>query len=466
MNNTLSAPLRLDAVPPSLPEAEIAVLGSMLLDPAAIDVATGMIAPSDFYSVTNEELFRILVSMRDAGVVVEVKTVVGELRKHNRLEALGGEYYLDECTHSISTPAHIEHYVKQVKDASTRRAIITAGTKMVSDGHGGDDTPDILDRAEKAVFTLSMGYATTGAVHVRDLVYEAMDTIEKRVANKNPVIGVPTGFRQFDSKTAGLQPGQLIILAARPGVGKTSMAMNIIEYVSIAKKLPSLVFSLEMSKQEILSRLISSQSAVDLLKIRTGIMMSQEEMRQISRASEQISTSDIIIEDSMTTISAIRSESRRVTTMYAKKGTPIRLILVDYLQLITGRRNADSRQLELGDISRTLKILGRELNAPIIALSQLNRKIEDRGDGGRPRLSDLRDSGCIEQDADIVAFIHRPGQYIKDADEYTRSQTELILAKQRNGPLGEIQMRFLGHLTKFVELEGWEERNHEVKEEE
>lgn len=444
----------IEKMPPNSPEDELAVIGSVLLDAQAVAFASDALAPGDFYQTQNRVIFETILGMTEDGSGVDMFTVHAELRRINKAEGIELDY-LRGATHSVATAAHVKHHAEIVKDFSTLRQVMERCTEAIEDCWKHEKKPsEVLEKIERDVCAIS-NVGSRKIVKAGEVMGAMLEIFESLHTKKTEVSGLPTGFRSWDKLSSGLQPGNLVIIAARPGVGKTALALNIAHHVAVAKKIPVAFFSLEMSEQEILTRMLSAESGVSSFTLRNG-MFDTGKWEAINRAAETLTDSNLFLDSSLSaaTAGSIRSSCRRVAGQLARQGKPLGLVVVDYLQLMTGTGNKknDTRNNEVAEISRSLKNLARELNIPVIALSQLNRSPEDRGRDGRPRLSDLRESGAIEQDADMVAFIYRPDMYKAEAKPEERNATKLIIAKQRNGSLGEIDMVFVPELTMFREL--------------
>ncbi len=446
----------LDKTPPYSEEAEKAVLGSMLIEREAMERAMELLEEKSFYSETNKKLFCAIRDLSLQDKVVDTVTLAEELRRKDLLSDVGGAEYLTELIHTVATAAHIDHYATIVKEKGVLRDLMRAATSIVGecyqDANGADA---LLDKAEGLIFAIADKRSKTSLVPVSSMVHEMVEHLEQLHQRKESVTGVASGFKRLDDLTAGFQPGNLCILAARPGVGKTAFALNIALHVAMKKKLPVAIFSLEMSQQEIGMRLLSASSGIHLQQLRTGFFK-KSDWPIITRKAELLAEAPIYLDYSSSAMSimTLRSAARRLSVQLHAKGTPLAMIIIDYLQLMQGsRRNPESRQNEIAEISRSLKGLARDLNIPILALSQLNRSTEERGREGRPQLSDLRESGALEQDADLVAFIFREAMYKKEPDEETLRKAKLILAKQRNGPLGDIDLVFMRECARFENLE-------------
>lgn len=432
----------LERVPPQNLEAEQSVLGAMLIEREAIIRAIELLGPDDFYREAHRGVFAAMASLFERNEPVDLVTVSEELRSSDKLESCGGLTHLTALANSVPTAANIEHYAKIVRDKSILRRLISSATGIVSRCYEGqEEVPDLLDRAEQSVFSISTLSRRRGTMQLRlkEIMIDAFEHIERLYTSKERVTGVPTGFERLNSLTAGFQPSDLLILAARPSVGKTTLALNFVRSAAVLHNMPVLYFSLEQSALQLALRLLSGEARIDGNLLRTG-RLAREHWPRLAQASGRLGSAPIYIDDSPN-LSAmeVRARARRL-----KMEVDLRLIVIDYMQLMhTGGRN-ESRQQEISEISRLLKALGRELNVPIMALSQLRRAVEQR-EGERPQLSDLRESGAIEQDADVVMFIYQ--------DPKTREQgegkIELIVAKQRNGPTGAVEMYFQRNVGLF-----------------
>ena len=371
--------------------------------------------------------------------------------KHLLVE-VGGAAYLTDLTNVISTAANIDHYAKIVKDKSVLRQLIQVSTRIVSSAFlQQEDVAAILDEAEHNIFAIAQSKAQKGFTVVGDLVNSVIETVEKLYQRKSHVTGVATGFSELDTMTAGFQPANLIIIAGRPSMGKTSFAMNIAEHVAIHDKKPVAVFSLEMSREELMLRMLCTQARADMQKVRRGYL-EKKYWSTLTASASRIAQAPIYIDDtSSISVLEMRARCRRLATELSAKGTPLSLIMVDYLQLMRGMGKVESRQQEISEISRNLKGLARDLRVPVMALSQLSRKPEEKGREGKPQLSDLRESGAIEQDADMVAFIYREAVY-KPQELDNQGKAKILVAKQRNGPTGEFELAFIREYTKFENL--------------
>jgi replicative DNA helicase len=396
-----------------------------------------------FYKKAHQLIYEGFLRLSEKSDNIDLVTVSEHLKNKNELEEVGGRSYLAELTSAAPVSANAEYYAKIVKEKFTLRSMILAGNRIVELGHHTDEDTEILvDKAEQIIFELAQNKARESLVHIENVLTTSWEQLEERAANKNSLTGLNTGFYDLNSFTSGLQKSDLIILAARPSMGKTALALNIAENVALLNRAPVAIFSLEMGKEQLVQRLLCSRAEIDSSRVRTG-QLRDDDWAKLGSAMGELGEAPIFIDDSAgVTVMELRGKCRRLKAQHGDLG----LVIIDYLQLIEGRSNNDNRVNQMGEISRGLKLLARELNVPIIALSQLSRAVESRQDK-RPMLSDLRDSGAIEQDADIVLMIYR--------DEYYNPETEkagiadLIIAKQRSGPVGSLELVFQSNITKF-----------------
>ena len=428
-------------------EAEQSVIGSMIIDRDAIVTASGIILGEDFYNKQYGVLFETMVELNDEGKPVDLVTLQNRLKEKDvPLEVSSPEFIRDLIT-AVPTSANVKHYANIVAEKATLRKLIRLNEEIANTCYVGKDSlEDILADTEKRVFDLVQRRNTGEFVPIRRIVSDAIDSIEKASHNKGNVTGVATGFLDLDYKTAGMQPSDLVLIAARPSMGKTAFVLNIAEYVAFKQDKTVAIFSLEMSKEQLVNRLFSMEAKVDSQHLRTG-NLSETEWEKLIESAGVIGKSKLIIDDTPgISIPELRSKCRKY-----KLEHNLEMIIIDYLQLMSGSgRSTDSRQQEISDISRSLKALARELHVPVIALSQLSRAVEQRPDH-RPMLSDLRESGAIEQDADVVMFIYRDDYYNKDTER--KGIAEIIIAKQRNGPIGTVELVWLPDFTKFANLQ-------------
>lgn len=448
MEQQLNANSYISKIPPHDIEAEQSVLGSMIMDKDAIIVATETLTENEFYRKDHQLIFDSIVELFSKGEPVDLITLKSKLEEKGYFEQVGGIRYISDLAHSVPTSAHIKKYSKIVEEKALLRKLIKMSEEISSLSYeASDKVENIIEFAEKGIFDLMQDRHTENFSHIRDILPKTFDKIEKIYEAKGVATGIPTGFIDLDLKTAGLQPSDLILIAARPSMGKTALALNIAQYVAVKKNIPTAIFSLEMSEEQLVSRMLSAEAHIDSQKLRTGDLL-QDDWISIARAMTPLSSAPIYIDDTPgITTAEIRAKCRRLKL---EKG--LGLVVIDYLQLMSGTKNnkSENRQQEISEISRSLKALAREMDAPVIALSQLSRACEARADH-RPMLSDLRESGAIEQDADIVAFLYRDEYYNPDTDK--KGIAEVIIAKQRNGPTGTVDLVWLGKYTKFANMQ-------------
>lgn len=431
---------------PHSDEAEQCVIGSMIVDREAIATASELITEEDFYNRQYGILFATMVEMDDAGSAVDLVTLQNKLKEKDVPPEVSSLEFVRELVTAVPTSANIKYYANIVAEKATLRRLIRLNEEIANICYAGKESLEyILEDTEKRVFQLVQKRTTDDFVPVRQIVMNAMDKIETAAKNKGSVTGIPTGFIDLDYRTAGMQPSDLILVAARPSMGKTAFELNLAQYMAFKKNMTVALFSLEMSKEQLVNRMFSLESNVDAQKLRTGQLNDQEWERLIESAGT-IGKSKLIIDDTPgISIAELRSKCRKY-----KLEHDLSIIMIDYLQLMSGSGRTESRQQEISDISRSLKALARELNVPVVALSQLSRAVEQRPDH-RPMLSDLRESGAIEQDADVVMFLYRDDYYNHDSPE--KGVSEVIIAKQRNGPIGTVKLAWLPEYTKFANLE-------------
>lgn len=432
-------------LPPYSLEAEQSVIGSMILDREAI--ATGMesLISEDFYQPDLKLLFEAIVELYNKNKPVDLVTLQNYLQDEGILDQIGGINYISKLAVSVPTSAHIKNYASIVKEKSVLRKLIKTSRDIVSECHDGKNKlEDVLNSAEEKIFNIMQDRRTEEFSSIKDLVVPTLNKIEKIHKNQGKVTGIPTGFIDLDYKTAGLQPSDLVLVAARPSMGKTAFALNVAQHASIKENASTAIFSLEMSKEQLVNRLLCSEAMVDAQKVRTGDL-EDDDWAKIASGSSILSSAPIYIDDTPgITVSEMKAKCRKLKL---EKG--LDLILIDYLQLMSGNGKTESRQQEISEISRSLKALAREMEAPVVALSQLSRACESRADH-RPMLSDLRESGAIEQDADVVMFLYRDEYYNPETE--AKNQGELIIAKQRNGPTGTVNLVWMGQFTKFASM--------------
>lgn len=432
---------------PHSEEAEQSVIGSMIIDRDAITVASELITGDDFYNKQYGILFETMVELNNAGSPVDLVTLQNKLREKDVPPEVSSLEFVRDLITAVPTSANIKYYANIVAEKSTLRKLIRLNEEIANTCYmGKEDLEVILEETEKKIFQIVQKRNTEDFTPIRQVVMNAMDKIEAASKNDGYVTGIATGFTDLDYRTAGMQPSDLVLIAARPSMGKTAFVLNIAQHVAFKLELPVAIFSLEMSKEQLINRMFSLESSVDAQKLRTGQLNDQDWERLIESAGV-IGRSKLVIDDTPgITVSELRSKCRKLKLEHG-----LSMIIIDYLQLMSGSgRSSDSRQQEISDISRSLKGIARELNVPVLALSQLSRAVEQRPDH-RPMLSDLRESGAIEQDADVVMFIYRDDYYNHDTDK--KGISEIIVAKQRNGPIGTVELAWLPEYTKFANLE-------------
>lgn len=439
----------IDRIPPQNLDAEMAVLGAMLIEKEAITKALDIITENDFYKDVHRQLFAVMRDLYSENQPVDTITVSDKLRGAKLFADMGGAAYLATLINTVSTAANVEHYAGLVREKSILRQLVSAGSEIVSSAFGNEDSAEeILDRSESILYNIAQRKAAKGFTAVRDLVHPALEMIEKLHTDKKDVPGLRTGFDDIDKMTAGLQKSDLIILAARPSMGKTALALNIAEHVAMVENKPVALFSLEMSKESLMMRLLCSAARVNSHQTRTGYIGTSNFVK-LTTVGQKLAAAPLYIDDSSSlSVLELRARARRLATELKVQGKELGLVMIDYLQIMRGGARAESRQQEISEISRSLKGLARDLTVPVIALSQLSRRTEDKGRDGKPQLSDLRESGAIEQDADVVAFIYREGYYKREDPEKEKAAT-VIIAKQRNGPTGEVNLIFEREYTRF-----------------
>ncbi len=437
----------LGILPPQHIEAEKSVLGAIFLDNQALLRIIDTITPSDFYLKGHALVFEAFLRLFERGDPIDIVTVQEELERMKALDQVGGVEYLMELAEFVPTSAHIKKYAQIVKEKAILRELINTCHNIIRMCHESDrDAEELLDEAERQIFAISEKRTSTDFSPAREFVKMAVTQVENLYHKKELITGIPTGYVDFDRLTAGLQPADLIIVAARPGMGKTAFVLNIAINVALDEGKSVAIFSLEMSKEQLALRMLSTVSRVDYQKIRTG-NMHQDEWRKIIDAANLLSDTKIFIDDTPAiTALEMRAKARRLQSEHG-----LDLVIVDYLQLMRGRIKRENRQQEISEISRSLKELAKELNVPIVAVSQLSRAVENRTDK-RPQLSDLRESGAIEQDADLVVFIYRDEVYRPKTEE--KNVAEIIIGKQRNGPVGTVKLTFLKECTRFENYYG------------
>jgi replicative DNA helicase len=434
-------------LPPQNIEAEQSVLGGILIENEAINKVMELLSPDDFYREAHHKIYHALINLSERDEPADLITLTNELRNLDQLDSIGGASYLASLIDSVPTAANIEYYAKIVKEKSILRQLIQTSTEIITQSYQDrGDVEAFLDEAERAIFQISENKVRPSFYPIREIVKQSFKTLERLYEKKELVTGVPSGFKDLDQRTAGFQPSDLIIVAGRPSMGKTAFCLNVAQYASIEKRIPVAIFSLEMSKEQLVIRMLCSEAHVEGTKLRTGFL-SESDWPRLTLAAGNLSDAPIFIDDTAAlSVLELRAKARRLNAEYG-----LGMIILDYLQLMRGRTRVESRQQEISEISRSLKALSKELNIPVIAVSQLSRKTEERT-GMRPQLSDLRESGAIEQDADLILFLYRDEVYNRSEDNPNRGKAELIIGKQRNGPIGKVELAFLDKFTTFKEL--------------
>ncbi|QUL97869.1 MAG: replicative DNA helicase [Candidatus Fermentithermobacillus carboniphilus] len=431
-----------ERVPPQNIEAEESVIGSMLIEKNAMLTALEILSPEDFYKESHRIIFRRIAEMADKMEAVDLVTLSEKLRAEGELDRVGGMAELARLANFVPTAANVEYYAKIVAEKAVLRRLIAAATEIAASAYSGQgEVDEILDKAEETIFQIAQRRATQSYVPLKDVLVETLEKLEYLASHRGETVGLPSGLGDLDRLTSGFQPSDLIILAARPSVGKTSLGLNIARNVAIKTDLPVVIFSLEMSKEQVAQRLLCSEAAINSQKLRTGFL-DEDEWRRLSTALGRLGEAKIFIDDTPSlSVMELRTRCRRVKAEHG-----LGLVVIDYLQLMRPSRRQENRQQEISEISRSLKGLARELDVPVLAMSQLSRAVEQRQDR-RPLLSDLRESGAIEQDADLVMFLYT------DAELEQQNSIELIIAKQRNGPTGSFKLFFSREICRFEDLD-------------
>lgn len=447
--NTIVTESIFDRVPPQALDAEMAVLGSMLIDNDCIGKIVEILEPAHFYRTAHRKIFSSALTLYEKNEPVDLITLSEELKRQKTLEEVGGSYYLTELAETVPSSANVEHHARIVLERALLRKLIEESAGIAKECYEAtDNVYDILDRSEQRIFGLSDRRLRSTFQHLSPIMHEAFETIERFHQRKGTVTGIPSGFIKLDELTSGFQPAELIIVAGRPSMGKTAFSLNVARTVAVEDRTPVGVFSLEMSKRQLALRLLCSEAMVDAHGVRTG-RLPEDDWQKLSMCVGVLTEAPIYIDDTPGMgVLELRAKARRL-----KKEYNVGLIVVDYLQLMQGPKGVESRQQEISVISRSLKGLAKELDIPVLTISQLSRAVEVRGGERRPMLSDLRESGAIEQDADVVLFIYRPELYMKKEDAQAKNlegKAEVIIGKQRNGPVGTIHLNFLKKNAKFV----------------
>lgn len=437
--------ISIEKIPPQNLDAEMAVLGSMLLDEEAIATAVEKLDKSFFYKDSHQKIFQVISDLYAANKAVDLITLTDALKREGIIDEVGGASYLTALANAVPSAANIGHYVNIVKEKSILRTLINNATKIISlcyESEGNID--EVVDSSERFIFEVSERKTQGSYLHIKEVVSESIETIDALYRKKAHVTGIPTGYIDFDIKTAGLQESDLIVVAGRPSMGKSAFALGMVEHAGIVEKIPTAVFSLEMSKEQLAQRMLCAHAKVDAQKVRTGYLATSD-WPKLTAAAGKLSEAPIFIDDTPAiSVMELRAKARRL-----KAQQDIKFIVLDYMQLMRGSGSVESRQQEISEISRSLKALARELRVPIVAISQLSRAVESRTDH-RPQLSDLRESGAIEQDADVVVLLLREEYYNPTSDN--QGVAEAIIAKQRNGPVGSLKLAFIKEYTRFENI--------------
>jgi replicative DNA helicase len=447
-------------VPPQFLDGERAILGGVLIDNDALPRVLAAISPDDFYKEAHRLIFKAMTDLFDKAEPVDWVTLTSMLKSQGLLEKVGGTAYLAELVDAIPTAANIIHYANVVKEKALLRRVIGAATEICSACYESHDNIDqFLDQAEQLIFKIGESRIQPSFYHIQDLMKAGFKTLTTLYERKENITGVPSGFKDLDMLTAGFQPSDLVIVAGRPSMGKTSFALNNAVYAAVECGVPTAIFSLEMSKEQIALRMLCGKAKVDLKSLRTGFLNQERDWPRLTAAAGILSEAPIYVDDTpaISTLE-VRAKARRL-----KKEKGLGLIVLDYLQLAKAPYRSDSREQEISEISRSLKALAKELNVPVIALSQLNRKVEDRPNK-RPQLADLRESGAIEQDADVIIFIYRDEVYNRSEDNPKKGEAEIIVGKQRNGPIGLVRAHFNASCSSFFPLSPLDDREREAGE--
>ncbi|MBD8497867.1 replicative DNA helicase [Paenibacillus sp. SC116] len=438
---------QVDRVPPQHAEAEQAVLGAILLQSEALITSMERVQAEDFYQPAHQIIYEAMIELGEEGQPIDIVTLAAKLQSKNQLDDIGNVSYLSQLANAVPTAANVDYYAQIIEEKSMLRRLIRTATQIASEGYTGEDNIGaLLSDAERRILEISNRRSSSGFIAIKDVLMEVFDRVEMLSEQAEGTTGIPSGFTDLDKMTSGFQRSDLIIVAARPSVGKTAFALNVAQNVGVRAKETVAIFSLEMSAAQLVQRMICAESNVDATRLRSG-KLEDDDWEKLTMSIASLSEAQIFIDDTPgITVADIRAKCRRL-----KKEHGLGMILIDYLQLISGRGKAgENRQQEVSEISRTLKMIARELEVPVIALSQLSRGVEQRQDK-RPMMSDLRESGSIEQDADIVAFLYRDDYYDKESEK--KNIIEIIIAKQRNGPVGTVELVFLKNFNKFVSYE-------------
>jgi replicative DNA helicase len=435
----------LDRLPPQNVEAEQSVLGAVLLENEAIAAAIEVLEPRDFYREAHKKIFIAMISLYEKNEPIDLITLTEQLTRKEQLESVGGASYLSMIVGMVPTSANVKYHSKIVKEKATLRNLIITATDIVAMSYESEqNVNELLDLAETKIFSISEKAVGQTYVHIKNVVKDTIELVDKLFDKKEHITGLPTGFMDLDEATTGFHPGDLIVIGARPGMGKTAFCLNLVANTAVSENVPIAFFSLEMTKEQIVLRMLCAEAEVDSKAVRSGFH-SKDDYRKLVNAAGRLSEAPIYIDDSFNTILDIRAKSRRLKAEHG-----LGLVVIDYLQLMSGTNSYASREQVISEISRSLKALAKDLGVPVIVISQLNRSCEQRGEDKRPLIADLRESGAIEQDADTILFIYRAEYYkTKDAEP---GVAELDIAKQRSGPTMRIKLAFVDKYTKFKDL--------------
>ncbi|MEK6692029.1 MAG: replicative DNA helicase [Nitrospirota bacterium] len=439
----MATDISLERVPPQNIEAEQSVLGAILLDNDAINKALEVISTEDFYKEAHRKIFKKMCDLSEKNEAIDLVTLTEILKKNNEIEGIGGVSYLASLVNIVPTAANIRYHSKIVREKAALRNLINTATEIASQGYENKlEVDELLDHAERMIFEISEKRIKPSFISVKEIVKDSFEMIERLYEKKELITGIPTGFVDLDEKTSGLQPGDLIVVAGRPSMGKTALCLNVAQHVGIERGEPVAMFSLEMSSKQLVLRMLCSEAEVDSHKLRSGYL-GEADWPKLTTAAGRLTEAPIFIDDSpVITAFEMRAKARRLKAEHG-----LSLIIVDYLQLMRGRGRFERREQEISDISRNLKALAKELSVPVMVLSQLNRSVEQRNPP-KPQPADLRESGAIEQDADVILLLYRDELYYPDKED-NKGKVEVNIAKQRNGPTGPFNLTFLDRYTKF-----------------
>lgn len=444
IHNNRDLGVTLDRLPPQNIEAEQSVLGAILLENEALPAVLEYLTPDDFYKEAHKKIFLAMLELYEKNEPIDLITLTEQIGKKEQLEEIGGAAYLSSLVNMIPTAANIRYHAKIVKEKSTLRNLIRTATEIITMSYDpdiqGQEVHELLDRAETKIFAITEKMVKNSYTHVKDILKDTIERVDKLYHRKERITGLPSGFTDLDDVTTGFHKGDLIVVGARPGMGKTAFCLNIATHVGINERVPVAIFSLEMTKEQIVLRMLCSEAEVDSNKVRAGYH-SKEDYRKLVNAAGRLADAPIYIDDSFNTVLDMRAKARRLKAEHG-----LGLIIIDYLQLMSGTGTYAAREQVISDISRSLKALAKDLEVPVIVISQLNRDCEKRGEDKHPIIADLRESGAIEQDADMILFLYREEYYKKDAE---KGVADLDVAKQRNGPTKRIKLTFLEKYTKF-----------------